>query len=119
LGTGQETWTFTTKPEIGGFAGTIVMLRGVAEGTISTGDGVMSASLMGITIDESSSNDSFGSQIEGESGSVQAGSPGLGDFTISRSIVASSVGGSTGRGTSVDGLIGQTNIQIPINTVYT
>ena len=118
LGFGQETWSFTSKPIIPGFGGTIVILRGIAEGTIATGDGVMAASLMGVTVDEVASNDSFGSPVQGESGSVQAGTPGIGNFDIERYIIATSVGGSTGKGASVDGLTGEASVTIPLNTIF-
>jgi hypothetical protein len=117
-GYGQETWAFTSKPEIPGYGGTIVMLRGIAEGQISTGDGVMSSTLMGVTVDEAASNDSLGAAIEGESGSVQAGTPGLGNYDVQRYVIVTAVGGSTGRGAAVDGYSGQASIQIPMNPVY-
>lgn len=118
LGYGQENWSFTSKPEITGYTGTIVMLRGIAEGTISTGEGVMTADLMGVTIDTAASNDSLGNQIEGESGSVAGGTPGLGNFDIQRHIIATSVGGSTGKGPLVDGQTGEASISIPLTPVY-
>lgn len=118
LGYGQESWSFTSKPEIPGFGGTIVMLRGIAEGTIATGPGTMTAAQMGVTVDESASNDSLGNPIQGESGSVQAGSPGIGNFDIQRFVIATSVGGSVGKSTAVDGLTGEASIQIPMTTVY-
>jgi len=118
LGFGQESWSFTSKPEIPGFAGTIVMLRGIAEGTIATGDGNMTALQMGVVVDEAASNDALGAPIEGESGSVQGGTPGIGDFTVQRHIIATSIGGSIGKNTTVDGLVGQASIQIPMTPVY-
>jgi hypothetical protein len=118
LGYGQESWGFTSKPEITDFSGTIVMLRGIAEGTVATGPGTVPANLMGITVDEISSNDSLGNQIEGESGSVTAGTPGLGNFDISRFVIATSVGASLGKDSSIDGLTGQGSISIPITPVY-
>jgi len=118
LGFGQEAWGFTSKPVIPGFAGTIVMLRGIAEGTIGTGPGEMAAADMGVVIDDPASNDSFGAPIEGESGSVQAGTPGIGNFDIQRHVIATTVGGSKGKGTGADGLTGQASISIPITPVY-
>jgi len=118
LGFGQETWSFTSKPEIPGFTGTIVMLRGIAEGTIATGPGIMTSADMGITVDELASNDSFGAPIEGESGSVQAGTPGLGNFDIQRFVIVTQIGGSVGKSTSIDGFSGQTSIQIPMTPVF-
>lgn len=118
LGYGQESWSFTSKPSIPGFTGTIVMLRGIAEGQIATGDGQMTSTQMGVTVDETASNDSLGANIEGESGSVQAGSPGLGTFDIQRFVIATSVGSSIGKNTSIDGLTGQASIQIPITPVF-
>lgn len=118
LGYGQESWSFTSKPDIPGYTGTIVMLRGIAEGTISTGGGTMTSAQMGVTVDETASNDSDGNPIEGESGSVQAGSPGLGNYEIQRYVIASAVGASIGKAAAVDGLSGQASIQIPMNPVY-
>lgn len=118
LGYGQESWSFTSKPIISGYTGTIVMLRGIAEGTISTGAGVMAASEMGVVINEAASNDAYGANIEGESGSVSAGTPGLGNYDIQRYIIATTVGASTGSGALVDGYAGQANIQIPMTPVY-
>lgn len=118
MGYGQETWSFTSKPEIPGYSGSIVMLRGIAEGQIATGDGIMPSDKMGVIVDETASNDSLGANIEGESGSVQAGSPGLGTYDIQRFVIVGSIGGSIGKDTSIDGLSGQANIQIPMNTVF-
>jgi hypothetical protein len=118
LGFGQETWSFTTKPIITGYTGTIVMLRGIAEGTITTGPGVMDPQYMGVTVDETASNDSLGAQIQGESGSVQAGTPGIGEYTIERYIIATAVGGSRGKDTTVDGLTGNASVSIPLTPVY-
>jgi hypothetical protein len=118
LGYGQESWSFTSKPVIDDYTGTIVMLRGIAEGSISTGDGAVPSASMGVVVDETASNDSTGSEIEGESGSVQAGSPGVGDYTIQRFVVVTSVGASVGKSTSIDGLTGQANISITNTPVY-
>jgi len=118
LGYGQESWSFTTKPIIPGFGGTIVMLRGIAEGTIATGDGVMTAADMGVVIDESASNDSLGAPIEGENGGVQAGSPGVGNFDVQRFVIVTTIGASVGLSSSIDGLTGQANVNIPVNPVF-
>ncbi len=108
----------TTAPIIDGFAGTIVMLRGIAEGTVATGPGVMATADMGVVVDETASNDSLGNPIQGENGSVQAGSPGLGNFDIQRSVIATSVGDSIGLSPAIDGLTGQANINIPMTPVF-
>lgn len=118
LGTGQESWSFTSKPQITGFTGNIVMLRGIAEGTITTGVGVVPANLMGVTVDEIASNDSLGNQIEGETGSVTAGTPGLGNFDVQRHVIVTSVGGSIAKNAAVDGLSGTASITIPLTPVY-
>lgn len=118
LGFGQETWSFTSKPDIPGFGGTIVMLRGIAEGTIATGPGVMTPPDMGVVVDDPASNDAFGAPIEGESGSVQAGTPGIGNFDIQRHVIVTTVGGSKGKGTGADGFTGQASISIPVTPIY-
>lgn len=118
LGYGQESWSLTTAPDVPGYTGTITMLRGIAEGTISTGDGVMTAAQMGVVVDESSSNDSLGNQIEGETGSVTAGSPGIGNYEVSRYVIVTQVGASIGKSDDIDGRSGQASIQIPMTPVY-
>jgi hypothetical protein len=118
LGYGQETWTFTSKPIIDNYTGTIVMLRGIAEGQVATGDGIMTSTQMGVVVDETASNDSLGAAIEGESGSVQAGTPGIGEYNVQRYVIVTAVGGSVGKHSSVDGYSGQANIQIPMTPVY-
>lgn len=118
IGYGQESWSFTTRPVIPGYTGTIVMLRGIAEGTIATGPGVMSAADMGVVIDEIGSNDALGAPIEGDNGSVQAGTPGIGNYDIQRFIIATAVGGSIGKNTSVDGFSGQASVNIPMTPVF-
>ena len=115
LGFGQETWSFTSKPIIDNYGGTIVMLRGIAEGTISTGPGIMTPADMGVVIDDPASNDAFGAPIEGESGSVQAGTPGIGNYDIQRYVIATTVGGSKGKGAGADGDV---SISIPVTPVY-
>lgn len=118
LGYGQEAWGFTSKTVIPGYTGSIVMLRGIAEGTLSTGPGTMDPGDMGLTVNESASNDVLGAPIQGETGSVQAGSPGIGNYEISRHVIVTSVGGSIGKNDSIDGLTGQASIQIPLNEVF-
>jgi len=117
LGFGQETWSMTTKPIISTYTGTIVMLRGIAEGTVSTGNGTMDPALQGIVVDDTASNDTSG-EITGESGSVQAGSPGVGNYDITRYVVVTSIGGSIGSNSSVDGLSGNASVSIPLTPVY-
>ncbi len=118
LGFGQETWSFTSKTEITDYTGTIVMLRGIAEGTISTGAGVMLAEYQGVTIDAAASDDSLGNPIEGESGSVSAGTPGIGNYDIQRHVIATAVGGSRGKHTLIDGQTGSASISIPLTPVF-
>lgn len=118
IGYGQESWSMTSRPILSNFGGTVVMLRGIAEGTIATGDGTMTAAQMGVVVDEVGSNDSLGDPIQGENGSVQAGSPGLGSFDIQRSVIVTSVGGSLGLDPAIDGLTGQANISIPMTPVF-
>lgn len=118
LGYGQETWSFTSKPLLDSYSGTIVMLRGIAEGQIATGGGVMTASQMGVEVNDVASNDAYGAAIEGESGSVSAGTPGLGEYSVERYIVASAVGASIGRSAAVDGALGRASVQIPITPIY-
>lgn len=118
LGYGQENWSLTSRPDVPGYTGTIVMLRGIAEGTISTGGGTMAASDMGIVIDESGSNDAFGAPIEGENGSVAGGTPGIGNYDITRYIVATAVGGSIGFNNSINGQTGNASVSIPLTPVF-
>lgn len=118
LGYGQESWSFTSRPVIPSYTGTIVMLRGIAEGTVATGDGTMSPAQMGVTIDETGSNDSLGAPIQGESGGVQAGSPGIGEYNIQRSIIATSVGGSIGLDPTIDGLTGNASVSVQMTPVF-
>lgn len=115
FGFGTENWSFTTKQDIDNYTGTIVMLRGISTGQISTGDGIMSAADMGVVIDDAASKDSNGDYIDGESGSVQAGFPGIGDYSIQREVVVTHVGQSEGR---VDGYKGNASVTIPMQPVY-
>jgi len=118
-GYGQESWGMTTKPIIPTYTGTIIMLRGIAEGTIGTGDGTMAALDMGVVVDETASNDALGAQIEGQSGGVSAGSPGIGNFDISRFVVVTSVGNSLGLDSTIDGKTGNASISVPLTPVFT
>lgn len=118
LGYGQESWSFTTRPLLSNYSGTIVMLRGMAEGTISTGPGSMLPEQMGVEVNDPASNDSSNQPIEGESGSVQAGSPGIGNFDYQRFIVATAVGGSMGLNSEIDGLSGNASVSIPMTPVF-
>ncbi len=118
LGYGQESWSFTSRPILDNYSGTIIMLRGIAEGTIATGDGVMTSAQMGVVVDETASNDSLGSPIQGENGGVQAGTPGLGNYDIQRFIIATAVGGSIGLSPATDGLTGQANVNVPMTPIF-
>lgn len=115
FGWGQESWSFATKPEISGYTGTIVYLRGIATGQMNTGGGVMAAADMGVVIDDTASRDSDGNYIDGTSGSVQAGFPGIGDYTTQREVVVTSIGYSLGRD---DGNKGQASVTIPNQEIY-
>lgn len=118
MGYGQESWSFTTRPILSNYTGNIVMLRGIAEGTVSTGPSSMTPEQMGVEVDETASNDASGQPIEGESGSVSAGSPGLGNFDYQRYIIATAVGGSMGLNTSIDGFSGTASVSIPMTPVF-
>lgn len=118
LGYGQESWSFTTKPLIPGFTGTIVMLRGIAEGSLTTGGGTMDPPDMGLVVDEAASNDSTGTEIQGESGGVQAGSPGIGTYEFTRFVVVTQVGSSIGKSPAIDGKVGNASISIPLTPVF-
>lgn len=115
FGWGQESWSFTSKPEIDNYTGTIVFLRGIATGQMLTGAGIMAAADMGIVINDAASRDSDGNYIDGTTGSVQAGFPGIGDYMTQREIVVSTIGGSIGKD---DGNKGQGNVTIPNQEVY-
>ena len=69
----------------------------------------------GVVYDTVSSQDHGGNWIDGESGSVQAGFPGIGDYSVQREYVVTYVGGSLGR---ADGYKGQAQVTIPMQTVY-
>lgn len=115
LGSGQESWSLSSKPIVDGYTGIIVMIRGIAEGTINTGAGTMDPIDQGIVIDEAGSNDALGAPIEGNNGSVQAGTPGIGNIDLTRYIVATSVGGSFQRR---DGLTGSASVSIPLQPIF-
>jgi len=115
FGWGQESWSFTTKPEVDNYSGTIVILRGVATGSLVTGTGILSAAEMGLVINEADSVDGNGDNIEGESGSVSAGQNSIGDYTIRREIVVSQIGGSIGK---KDAYNGECSCSIPTELVY-
>lgn len=115
-GFGQESWAFTTKPYVVGYTGSIFMLRGISTGKllVSSAD-VMTESEVGMVVDTAASQDSNGAYIDGESGSVSAGFPGIGSFDISREVVVSSVGGSIGK---KDGYRGNASCSIPVQPVF-
>lgn len=101
-GWGQETWTLVSAPEASG-GGTPVMIRGVAEGSSTTGGAIAGVTFIGATID-------------GESIQVQAGSPGIGRADTAVFGEVSSVGGTTtGQGI---GLTGNANVSIPYSPIY-
>lgn len=118
LGTGQETWSYTSKPEIVNYNGSVVMLRGIAEGTVNVGPEVMDAIDQGVLVDDPASNDALNVQITGEVGNVTGGTPGLGTFDTQRFIIATQVGGSKARGIGADGLVGEASVSIPITPVF-
>lgn len=115
FGWGQESWSFTTKPSVDNYTGDIVILRGVATGNIITGDGILTAPEMGVVINEADSVDADGNNIEGESGSVQAGQNSIGEYTVQREIVVSQIGGSVGK---KDSYQGKASVSIPTELVY-
>ena len=69
----------------------------------------------GVITDDAASKDSSGNFIDGESGSVQAGFPGIGEYSIQREYIVTNVGASLGKS---DGYTGQASIQIPMTPVY-
>jgi hypothetical protein len=115
LGYGQESWNFTGKPILDNYSGTIAMLRGISTGQMLTGAGVLTAAEMGVVVDEAASKDSNGNWIEGESGSVSAGFPGIGNYDVQREIVVSAIGGSESK---ADGYSGNASVQIPVTPIY-
>jgi hypothetical protein len=114
-GHGQESWSFTSKPIIPSYTGTIVMLRGISTGQHLTGNGVMTTADMGVVVNEAASKDSLGNWIEGESGSVSAGFPGIGNYDVTREVVYSQIGGSLLKD---DGNRGTAQVQSPINPIF-
>ncbi|MCK5016495.1 MAG: hypothetical protein KAS32_05415 [Candidatus Peribacteraceae bacterium] len=116
LGWGQESWSFVTEPIFDiPYAGTVLFIRGIATGQVSTGAGQLDPVDQGIVYDTAASQDSNGDFIDGESGSVAAGFPGLGQFNIQRELVVTYVGGSVGKS---DGYAGAANVTIPMQTIY-
>ncbi len=118
VGYGQESWSFQSKPIFDSYTGTIRMLRGIPEGTLLAGEGAMTPGQMGVEVDEVGSNDRSGSPIQGESGSVSAGTPGIGQYEFQRYVLATAVGGSVGISAATDGLRGSASISIPITPVF-
>ncbi|HEC66285.1 MAG TPA: hypothetical protein ENI23_13430 [bacterium] len=114
-GFGQESWTFTSKPLFSDYTGEIRHLRGIATGQILKGAGTMTEVDTGIVVDDAASKDSQGAYIEGETGSVAAGFPGLGTFETQREVIVTRVGASLGK---ADGLRAQTQITIPMTPVF-
>lgn len=114
-GIGQESWTLISKPIVSDYTGTIAMLRGISTGQHATGDGVLTTAQMGVVVDDAASRDSLGNWIEGESGSVSAGFPGLGEYNFTREVVYTQCGGSTG---VADGYVGTASVQIPMSPVF-
>lgn len=116
FGWGQESWSFVTEPILDiPYGGTILFLRGIATGQVATGAGFMTESECGIQYDAAASQDYNGNWIDGEAGSVQAGFPGIGDYTVQREYVVTAVGGSLGK---KDGYKGNASVSIPMQTVY-
>lgn len=116
FGWGQESWAFITEPILDvPYNGTILFLRGIATGQISTGAGFMTEAECGVQYDAAASKDFNGNWIDGESGSVQAGFPGIGEYTIQREHVVTYIGGSNGK---KDGYKGNSSVSIPMQTVY-
>ena len=104
-GWGQESWTMVTAPEgdDGASVVTATMIRGIAEGTATTGGAAAGVTFVGTTVD-------------GESIQVQAGSPGIGRADTAVFGEVSSVGGgTTGQGL---GLTGSANVSIPYSPLY-
>jgi hypothetical protein len=115
FGFGVESWAFTTEQDIDNYTGDIVMLRGISTGQIKIGVGMMSAGNIGIVVNDASSKDSSGNYIEGTTGSVAAGFPGLGSSETQREVVVTSIGGSIGK---QDGYQGSGSVSIPMTPVY-
>jgi len=116
FGWGQESWAFVTEPELDvPYTGTILFIRGIATGQVNTGPGQLDPLDQGIVYDTAASQDSNSNWIDGESGSVQAGFPGIGEYSIERQYVVTHVGGSLGKS---DGYKGTASVTIPMQTVY-
>lgn len=115
-GFGQESWAFTTKPLVTGYTGTIYMMRGIPTGKmLVTAADVMTEAEVGLVIDQAASQDSNGAYIEGDTGSVSAGFPGIGNYDTSREVVVSSIGGSVGR---KDGYRGNASCSVPLQPLF-
>lgn len=113
---GTESWAFTNKPYVDSYTGTIYMLRGIPTGKIlAQGDGIMANGEMGMLVDESSSKDASGNDIESETGSVSSGFPGIGNFDVTREVVVYSVGASTGYKPAYKG---NANCSVPMQPLY-
>jgi hypothetical protein len=116
FGWGQESWSFTTEPEMSvPYAGTVLFIRGIATGQVQTGDGIMTAANQGVVYDDAASRDSNGNFIDGESGSVSAGFPGIGEYSVQREYIVTHVGNSEGK---ADGYQGAASVTIPMTPVY-
>jgi len=115
LGFGTESWSFTSKPIIDTYNGSIYILRSISQGQVLTGDGIMTALDMGVVVDDAASRDYDGNYIESGSGSVSAGTPGIGDYAVQREVIVTAVGASEGK---QDGLKGSASINIPNTTLY-
>ena len=111
---GQESWSFTTKPEVPDYTGSIYILRGTSTGQITTGNGVLTESQMGVTVDQAASQDSTGAWIEGESGNASPGIS-LGNFDVTREVVFSAIGGSVSK---ADGYYGNASVNIEAQTIF-
>jgi hypothetical protein len=92
-----------------------LFIRGIATGQVGTGAGMMDPADQGVVFDTASSMDSNGNWIDGESGGVSAGFPGIGDYNIERHYVITHIGASLGK---ADGYKGQAQVTIPMETVY-
>lgn len=101
-GWGTESWSMVSAPESSD-GGSATMIRGVAEGSATTGGASVGVSFTGDT-------------VEGVSIQVQAGSPGIGRAdTAAFGEVTSVGGGTTGQGI---GLTGSANVSIPYTPIY-
>lgn len=120
IGYGQETWQFTSKTIMPvAYTGEIRMLRGICTAQALVGDEAMSVADCGVVEDTAASQDPISSTYyESESGSVSAGATSFGNAEIIRELVITSVGGSIGKDTTVDGKKGQVSCTLPLQPVY-